>query len=137
MSDDAPQLTDEQLLFLNSMFDLARDGKVGDLASCIDQGIPVNLTNSKGDTLLILAAYHQQPEVVDMLVDKGADLDRLNERGQTAIVAAVFRQDSHIVTTLLNAGADPLVGSQSAYDVADFFDLDDMRGALGPRPAGG
>ncbi len=59
--DGPPELTDEQLEFLNSMFDLARAGRAEELLSLIDQGIPVNLTNSKGDSLLILAAYNDQP----------------------------------------------------------------------------
>jgi ankyrin repeat protein len=37
---------------------LARSGDADALAAYIDAGVPVNLTNDKGDTLLMLAAYH-------------------------------------------------------------------------------
>ena len=76
------------------VFDLARSGSTEELAAYVDAGVPVNLTNDKGDTLLILAAYHGHPETVGALLDRGADHARVNDRGQTALAAAVFRQSA-------------------------------------------
>ncbi len=123
------ELSTEELEFLASMFDLAR---VGDsrLGEYVDQGLPVNLTNGAGDTLLILAAYHQQLELVQILIDRGADHSRVNDRGQTALAAAVFRRNRAVVETLLDAGADPTVGPQSALDIARFFELVEMSEVL-------
>ena len=70
-------LTSQDLDFLNSIFDLVRDNKPLALTSLLNQGIPVNLTNSNGDTLLILAAYHEHKDMVRILIDAGADLNRL------------------------------------------------------------
>lgn len=84
-SEAVPELTDEQLEFLNSMFDLARQGREEELLSLIEQGIPVNLANSKGDTLLILATYNNHDSLVEALIARGADVDRLNDRGQSAL----------------------------------------------------
>ncbi|WP_205861366.1 ankyrin repeat domain-containing protein [Planosporangium flavigriseum] len=108
------------------MFDLARSGLTEELAAQVDAGLPVNLTNDSGDTLLILAAYHAHPDTVAALVERGADVNRVNDRGQTALGAGVFRQSREIVTTLLAAGADPTVGGQSAIATATFFDLPEM-----------
>ena len=126
-------LTPDELSFLESAFDLARAGDVGQLAEYVDAGLPVNLTNAAGDTLLILAAYHSHPELVRALLDRGADHARVNDRGQTALAAAVFRQDEASVTALLAAGADPDHGPRSAVDIATFFDLPEMLALLG-RP---
>jgi ankyrin repeat protein len=126
----AVTLTEEELAFLRSMFDLARAGDTPRLVEAIDAGIPVNLTNDAGDTLLILAAYHDQPETVRALLDRGADTARVNDRGQTALGAAVFRQSERTVTDLLAAGADPALGPRSALDVARFFDLPEMLALL-------
>ena len=39
------------------VFDLARNGATGELCDYLASGVPVDLTNDRGDTLLILAAY--------------------------------------------------------------------------------
>jgi hypothetical protein len=112
------------------VFDYARNGAAAELAAYVDGGVPVNLTNGKGDTLLILAAYHGHPETVGALLDRGADHSRANDRGQTALAAAVFRQSADIVTRLLGAGADPDAGGPSARATAAFFELSEMSGLL-------
>jgi ankyrin repeat protein len=108
------------------VFDLAREGMTDELAEYVDAGVPVNLTNDKGDTLLILAAYHGHPDTVAALLSRGADHSRANDRGQTALAAAVFRQSAETVTRLLEAGADPDAGGPSARATATFFDLPAM-----------
>ena len=115
------------------VFDLARGGATEDLTGYLDAGVPVNLTNDKGDTLLILAAYHSHPDTVGLLLDRGADHSRANDRGQTALAAAVFRQSSETVTRLLAAGADPDAGGPSARATAAFFDLPAMLELLDGR----
>ena len=112
------------------VFDLARGGVTDELAAYVDAGVPVNLTNDKGDTLLILAAYHGHPETVGALLDRGADHSRANDRGQTALAAAVFRQSADTVSRLLAAGADPDAGGPSARATAQFFELREMTGLL-------
>ena len=121
-----PRLTPAELAFLRSAFEHARRGDVAALVAQLDVGLPADLTNDAGDTLLVLAAYHQQPEVVRLLLDRGADHARVNDRGQTALGAAVFRRHAGTVTALLDAGADPHLGGRSAVDVATFFELPEM-----------
>jgi ankyrin repeat protein len=119
-------LTSDELDFLESTFDLARRGDVGALTTYVDAGLPVNLTNGRGDTLLLLAAYYQHTDLVRELLARGADTERVNDQGQTALGAAVFRRCRPAVEALLAAGADPRGGSQSAVDVARFFGLAEM-----------
>jgi ankyrin repeat protein len=112
------------------VFDLARSGQTDELAAYVDAGVPANLTNDKGDTLLILAAYHAHPSAVAALLARGADPGRVNDRGQTALAAAVFRRSTEAVRALLAAGADPDAGERSARATAAFFDLADMAALL-------
>lgn len=123
-------LTAAELEYLQARFDLARSGDTERLAADIDAGLPVNLTNGGGDSLLILAAYHRRADTVRALLARGADTQRVNDRGQTALGAAVFRQAAEIVTDLLAAGADPRAGGRSALDVARFFELTEMLALL-------
>lgn len=129
-------LSQGELAFLQAAFDLARDGETQTLIGYVDAGLPVNLSNSGGDTLLILAAYHVHEDMVRALLERGADTARINDKGQTALAAAVFRQAAEIVTALLDAGADPALGPRSAFDIATFFELPAMRELLerAPRP---
>jgi ankyrin repeat protein len=119
-------LDDATLAFAHRMFDLARDGQADELAAYVDAGLPPNLTNDKGDTLLILAAYHGHPAAVAALLDRGAAHARLNDRGQSALAAATFRRSADAVRALLDAGADPHLGRQSAVATATFFELPEM-----------
>lgn len=123
---DQPDLSEEQIEFLNSLFDYAREGKVLALSSAIDQGIPVNLTNHNGDTFLILAAYREQPAVVDALIERDADVNAMNSRGQSALTSSIFMQNEQISTALLNAGADPDLGPQSARATITAMGLEKM-----------
>jgi ankyrin repeat protein len=119
-------LTDDELAFLQRALDLARGGVTEELVALVDAGLPVNLTSGAGDTLLILAAYHDHPETVEALLARGADTGRVNDRGQTALAAAAFRRSERSVRALLGAGADPALGPKSALEIATFFQLDDM-----------
>lgn len=116
-----PELTEAELELLQSMFDAAREGRTESLAAAIDQGLPVNLTNSKGDTLLNLAAYHEHPQTVGMLLDRGADTERVSDMGFTALICAVFRGNEEITRLLLEAGARQDTGFQPARAVAEEF----------------
>ena len=128
-------LSDEEIGFLLEVLDLARNGQAERLAKLLDAGVPVNLTNSAGDSLLILAAYHAHPDTVRLLLDRGADTARVNDRGQTALAAAVFKQSEETVRTLLAAGASPDAGGPTARETAAFFDLPAMTALLdGARP---
>jgi uncharacterized protein len=118
------------------VLDLAREGRTDELVAVIERGVPVNLTGGTGDSLLILAAYHDHPETVGALLARGADPDRVNDRGQTALGAAVFRRSATSVRLLLDHGADPRAGGRSALDIAAFFELDDMAALLTGRTDG-
>ena len=117
------------------VFDLAREGDAEQLSAYVDAGVPANLTNDKGDTLLILSAYRGHTGTVAALIERGADHSRANDRGQTALAAAVFKQSAETVRVLLAAGADPDAGQPSARATAQFFELPEMTALLEAPPA--
>ncbi|MGI8538049.1 MAG: ankyrin repeat domain-containing protein [Mycobacteriales bacterium] len=119
-------MDEETVEFAHSLFDLAREGKAEELAAYVDAGIPVDLTNAKGDTLLLLAAYAPHADVVRALLERGADANRVNDRGQTPLAAAAFRSSAASVELLLAAGGDPLRGNPDALATARFFELPEM-----------
>jgi ankyrin repeat protein len=87
--------------------DCARRGDRDDLlATMLRAGMPVNLSDHKGNTLLMLAAYHGNADTVALLLDKGADPDRPNARAQTPLGGVAFKGYTAIALRLLDAGAD-------------------------------
>jgi uncharacterized protein len=95
------------LEFAGRIFDLARHGLVAELCLYVDEGLPVDLTDDKGDSLLMLAAYHGHAELVTALLERGADPNRVNDLGQTPLAGAVFKGHDAVVRALRAAGAAP------------------------------
>ncbi|MHC1558013.1 ankyrin repeat domain-containing protein [Actinomycetospora sp. C-140] len=113
------------------VFDMAREGDAASLAQYVDAGVPVNLTNDSGNTLVMLAAYHGHADAVATLVARGADVNRLNDRGQSPVAGAVFKGEDAVVRALLAGGADPRAGHPTAIDTAQMFGRQDLLSLLG------
>ena len=107
--------------FAHQMFDLARDGQTERLGAYVEAGVPVELTDGDGNTLLMLAAYHGHAATVQELVRLGADVNRLNDRGQSPLAGAVFKGEDLVVSVLIGSGADPDAGQPSARATARMF----------------
>lgn len=103
------------------IFDLARRGETDALVAYVDAGVPANLTNDRGDSLVMLAAYHGHAEAVRALLERGAEADHINDRGQTPLAGAVFKGEEAVIRALLDGGADPAAGTPSAVDTARMF----------------
>ncbi|MGE9296866.1 MAG: ankyrin repeat domain-containing protein, partial [Puniceicoccales bacterium] len=71
--------------------DFARAGDTEMLASMIDAGLPVNLADEKGQSLIMLASYNGNLDTTRMLLDRGAEPDQRNERGQTPLGGVCFK----------------------------------------------
>lgn len=110
------------------IFDFARAGDATSLASYVDGGAPVNLTDAAGNTLVMLAAYHGQADAVAVLIERGADVNRLNDRGQSPLAGALFKGEDAVVRLLVAAGADLDAGTPSARATAQMFDRADLLG---------
>jgi ankyrin repeat protein len=69
----------------------------------------------------MLAAYHDQPATVRMLLDHGASPDTRNGRDQSPIAGALFKGADEVVEMLKGAGADLDAGTLSARQAAEMF----------------
>lgn len=124
---------DEDLAELATrLFGMAREGKGAELDAYLAAGVPVNLANESGDTLLMLAAYHGHPETVSVLLRRGADPDKLNDRGQAPIAGAVFKGEYEVVRVLAEAGADPDAGHPTARQSCEMFGKPELLELFGP-----
>ncbi|KAM0752936.1 ankyrin [Meredithblackwellia eburnea MCA 4105] len=114
-------LPPEAAAYARQFFDYARRGDLDAFSAPLKAGLPPNLTNEKGDTLLMLAAYSGHAQLVTLLISHGADANRLNDKGQSPLAGAVFKGEDEVVRALLAGGADPLWGAPSPVDCLKMF----------------
>ncbi|MBV4459468.1 ankyrin repeat domain-containing protein [Pseudomonas sp. COR58] len=107
MSDPNRQMTPEEAAaFTEQVFNKAREGDAAMLDRLISAGLPVNLRNGKGDTLLMLASYYGHLDAVQVLLKHKADPEQRNGNGQSPIAGAAFKGDLAVVKALVDGGAD-------------------------------
>lgn len=118
--------------------DFARHGETGSLETMLGHGLPVNLADGKGNSLLLLATYHGHVETSAMLLRHHAEVDRRNDRGQTPLGGAAFKGHCAILTLLLDAGAEidaDTGGGMTALMFAAMFGRTDAVSLLRERHA--
>jgi ankyrin repeat protein len=125
-----PQPAEEVIAFATKLFGLARDGEAEQLAAYVDAGVDPNLSNHKGDSLVMLAAYHGHAAAVAALLERGADPNRPNDHGQTPLAGAVFKDEPDVISALVAGGADPEAGQPSAVATAHMFERPDLLALL-------
>ncbi len=122
---------DEAVALAHTLFQAAREGDTALLRAYLDAGAPATLTNSAGDSLLMLAAYHGHAETVQLILKHGAEADTANDRGQTPLAGAAFKGYTDVARVLLDAGADPDAGEPTARAAAQMFARKDILDLLG------
>ena len=101
--------------------ELARAGDSATLLEFVDHGLPIDCTDADGNSLLMLAAYNDQPACVLALLDRGADPNLRNHRDQVPIAGALFKGADEVVAILRAAGADLDAGTPTARQAAAMF----------------
>ncbi|KAK6582559.1 hypothetical protein PZA11_004967 [Diplocarpon coronariae] len=114
-------LPPEAIAFATRMYEAARAGQTAVFEQALPAGLPANMTNEKGDSLLMLASYHGHAPLVTVLLRHGADPNRVNDRGQSPLAGAVFKGEAEVIEALLAGGADPDHGSPSAMQAVALF----------------
>lgn len=106
MSDQqpTPMTAEESAAFAEEVFERARRGDAPMLARLLSGGLPADLRNHKGDTLLMLASYHGHHDAVRVLLEQGADPLIANDNGQLPIAGAAFKGDLAMIRLLLEHG---------------------------------
>jgi ankyrin repeat protein len=117
----APLTPEQQTRVVAIAMDLAREGRAAELMEFLDHGLPVDVADREGNTLLMLAAYHGQAETVEALVARGADVDQRNDRDQSPVAGAIFKGEDDVVRTLVAAGADLDAGTPTGRATAGMF----------------
>jgi ankyrin repeat protein len=120
----------ETLAFLQGVFELVRAGDTEQLAPLLEGGLPPNLRNHKGDSLLMLASYHGHHALSELLLTHGADPELANDQAQTPLQGAAFKGDLDMARLLLAHGAHvegrAFEGGKTALTFAAMFGRTDL-----------
>jgi len=128
-TDAGPELDDETLALAHELFEIVRAGDTQRVTQLLEMGLAPNLRNSKGDSLLMLAAYHGHTSLVEALLRHGADPELPNERGQTPLAGAAFKGYIDVIRVLLENGAKVdtrMPGGKTGLMFAAMFDRVDV-----------
>jgi ankyrin repeat protein len=85
---------------------IERDDKLG-VMNALSQGLPVDVMDSNGNTMLMHAAKGGHVKVTQYLLDSGADPNIMAMNGATSLMLAVAGGHTSSVAALLKANADP------------------------------
>ena len=105
-SSATPMTEEEAMEFAAQVFQVAREGDAAMLDRLLEKGLPPNLRNHKGDSLLMLASYHGHQDAARVLLKHGADPDLCNDSGQMPLAGAAFKGDLEMARLLLDNDAD-------------------------------
>lgn len=87
-------------------FNYARNDECENLEIMLKGGLNPNLKTAKGDTLLMLASYHNSLKTASMLLEMGANVDEVNDRGQTPLAGVCFKGYIEMAKLLVQYGAN-------------------------------
>lgn len=123
------QLPDDVQELVTRLFGYARSG--GEEATqaldlYLQNGLDANLSNQDGNSLLMIAAYGGNLDILDVLIKHGADVNKVNNRNQSPLAGAIFKKEDEVIDRLLEAGADPACGTPNAVDTARMFGREDL-----------
>ncbi|HLT28705.1 MAG TPA: ankyrin repeat domain-containing protein [Myxococcaceae bacterium] len=95
--------TMELLSLTREAFGQARSGRAPALEALLACGVPVDIRNEHGDSLLMLAVANGHLEAAQILLEHGADPEITNALGASPIQVASRREDDAMVVLLLES----------------------------------
>jgi uncharacterized protein len=133
----AQRFEDRERSDVQRIFDAAKNGDTTEVEMLLDQGISLDIRDSKERTLLMWAAEGARADLVEALVKRGADLDAVDaDEGETALMTTSYSDHLVEVAKLLvtNGAAVQLrndngltaleiAREMGATEVADFLSM--------------
>ena len=98
------------------LIDAAKEGKIAEAKSLLENNTDPNTADQKGYTALNWAAYKGHLAIVEALVSRGADVNRnSNERRYTPLMNAAAIGNKQITSYLLRHGANAALEDLDGY----------------------
>ncbi|CAM9599044.1 unnamed protein product, partial [Scytosiphon promiscuus] len=92
---------------VEDIFSYARHNRVEDLERMMDQGVPVDVRDSHGNTVLIVACQNGHKRALKAALRHGANPNAINSRGNTGLhFCHAFGYGDTLGRYLMSKGAD-------------------------------
>lgn len=92
-----------------ALIDAAEKGKTKVVLQLIQDGAPIDATDSRGRTAILAATHGNHPDTVKALIVAGADINLRDARSDNPFLYAGAEGMLEIVKLLIDAGADPKI----------------------------
>ena len=110
--------------YLEALIDLCNGSSSSDIAELLKLVTDVNEFGRQGWSPLMVAAYHNKIEAVQLLVESGADLYASNCNGTTVLMyakdGAERAKDTSVLKWLLDSGVDTSMRDQRGKTVTEY-----------------
>lgn len=103
------EINSSSIIQKNAQIQLLNAAYAGDLQEVekfLNEGVPINSSNLKGDTPLILATGQGHLSVATFLINKNAAIDLANLKGLTPLHWASMKGHLNVITALINHGCN-------------------------------
>jgi hypothetical protein len=70
---------------VEDIFSYARHGRCADIERLLDKGIPLNVRDEYGNTILTIACQNGNKKVAKLVLRRGADINARNHKGNTPL----------------------------------------------------
>jgi ankyrin repeat protein len=88
------------------MLRAVEDGETAEVKRLLSLGIDPNTTDSKGMSVLMIAARKGEPRIVSLLIAKRANVGQRSPAGDTALLMACLNGNAVVIQSLLDAGGE-------------------------------
>ena len=88
------------------IFDAVQSGDIATVKKFLDKGVPVDLTDEEGWSLIHHAAALGQVEVINLLREKGCCVDLIDNEGRTPLHYAAMNGDIKTIRLLIAMGSN-------------------------------
>jgi ankyrin repeat protein len=103
--------------------DAARRGTIDAFLNGTFQRDLLRAEDSKGTSLLMLAAYHGHGDLASLFLEAGADPNTCDHAGNSVLMGCAFKGHADILRMLLKHGADPTRQNRAGQTALQFAEM--------------
>lgn len=113
-SSDPPEALGHESV--RDIFSLARHNRFDEVSELFDMGVPPDVRDQYGNTVLIIACQNGLKRIVKLALRRGCDIDAQNLRGNTALhFCYAYGNGATLGAYLVEKGANPTVRNHAGF----------------------